>query len=217
MTLSFTWQPASPESQGLASSRLRALQEALARRRTHCLLIVRHDRIVAEWYAPEWGADRPHSTASLAKALVGGMSLMAALDAGLMGVDDPAWQFIPGWKDELLKTKITIRHLATHCSGLEDAEDDGRPHDALTGWKGDFWKRRPNPFFLALREAPVLFEPGSRYAYSNPGMAALAYAVTVSLRGAPHPDLRSLLEHRFMSPMGVAPQEWSIERAVGQL
>ncbi len=210
MTHAFSWQRASPECQGMAAGRLQALQEALARRRTHDLLIVRHDRIVWEWYAPEWGPDRPHSTASLAKALVGGMSLLAVLDERRIGADDPAWKYIPGWKDDPLKAKITIRHLATHCSGLEDAEEDGRPHDALTGWKGDFWKRQPDPFSLALREAPVIFEPGSRYAYSNPGMAALAYAVTASLQGTPHPDLRSLLEARFMDPIGAAPAEWGI-------
>src|SRR6185369_5157977 len=86
----------------------------------------------------------------------------------------------------------------------------GCPHEALTGWKGDFWKRTPDPFSLALREAPVLFEPGSCYAYSNPGMAALAYAVTVSLRDAPQTDIRSLLRERFMERIGVPPEEWSI-------
>src|SRR5205823_11297588 len=109
-----------------------------------------------------------------------------------------------------LKAKITIRHLATHSSGLEDAEEGDRPHDALTGWKGDFWKRMPDPFSVALRDAPVLFEPGSRFAYSNPGMAALAYAVTASLRGAPQTDIRSLLKERFMDAIGVQPEEWSI-------
>src|SRR5207249_4561613 len=93
MAPSFTWQGVSPESQGMAADRLQALQDALARRRTHTLLVVRNDRIVWEWYAPEWGPHRPHSTASLAKALVGGMSLVAALDEGRMGVDDPAWKY----------------------------------------------------------------------------------------------------------------------------
>jgi CubicO group peptidase (beta-lactamase class C family) len=190
--------------------RLQAMQEALARRRTHGLLIVRHDHIIGEWYAPEHGPHRPHYTASLAKALVGGMSLLLALNDGCIGVDNPAWKYIPAWQDDPLKAKITIRHLATHCSGVEDAEEDGRPHDALTGWKGDFWKRKPDPFSLALREAPVLFEPGSRFAYSNPGMAALAYAVTASLQGSPHPDLRALLKQRLMDPIEVALEEWSI-------
>ena len=38
-------------------------------------------------------------------------------------------------------------------------------------------------FARAIHQAPVLFAPGTRYAYSNPGMAALAYAVTASLKG----------------------------------
>ena len=181
----------------MAADRLQALQAELARRRTHGLVIVRNDRIVWEWYAREWGPHRPHHTASLAKALVGGMSLMAALDEGRIHIDDPAWKYIPAWKEDPLKAKITIRHLATHSSGLEDAEEEGRPHDALTGWKGDFWKRTPDPFTLTLHEALVLFEPGSRFAYSNPGMAALAYAVTASLRDAPQTDLRSLLNLRM--------------------
>ena len=46
MTVSSTWRHASPESQGMAADRLQALQEELARRRTHGLLIVRNDHIV---------------------------------------------------------------------------------------------------------------------------------------------------------------------------
>src|SRR5947209_4231435 len=38
MTTSFTWQHASPASQRMAADRFQALQEALARRRTHGLL-----------------------------------------------------------------------------------------------------------------------------------------------------------------------------------
>jgi CubicO group peptidase (beta-lactamase class C family) len=206
----FTWQHGTPASQGMSVERLQAIQDDLARHRTHCLLIVRRDRIVWEWYAPEYGPHRPHYTASLAKALVGGTSLMVALNERRIGVDDPACKYIPGWKEHPLKAKITIRHLATHSSGLEDAEEDGKPHEALTGWKGAFWKRTPDPFSIALRQAPVRFEPGTRYAYSNPGMAALAYAVTESLRSTPQPDLRSLLKQRIMDPIGVAPEEWSI-------
>lgn len=210
MTAFSGWQPAAPEREGMNSRRLQALQEDLARRRTDALMIVRHDRIVWEWFAPEWGPERPHYTASLAKALVGGMSLLAVLDAGRMCIDDPAWKYIPAWKADPLKSRITIRHLATHSSGLEDAEEGGRPHEALTGWKGDFWKRSPDPFSLALHQAPVLFEPGTRFAYSNPGMAALAYAVTASLRGTAHADLLSLLKARFMDPIGARPEEWDI-------
>src|SRR4051812_36611537 len=98
MAIPFTWQRAAPESQSMAAVRLQALQDALAGRRTHCLLVVRNDQLILEWYAPKWNPQRPHYTASLAKALVGGMSLLAALDLGYVDVDDPTWKYIPAWK-----------------------------------------------------------------------------------------------------------------------
>ncbi|MEK7407584.1 MAG: serine hydrolase [Acidobacteriota bacterium] len=189
---------------------LDALKDALAARRTRALLVMRGGKIVYEWHAADSAPDRRHGTASLAKALVGGMSLATALSDGRMGVDDPAAKFIPAWRGDPLKSKITIRHLATHSSGIEDAEQDGKPHMELPGWKGAFWRREPDPFSIAVAQAPVLFAPGTSYAYSNPGMAALACAVTASLEGAPQQDLRALLKERVMGPLGVPDEEWSI-------
>ena len=42
--------------------------------------------------------------------------------------DDPAWKYIPLWKNDPLRGKITIRHLATHSSGIENAETEGKTH-----------------------------------------------------------------------------------------
>jgi hypothetical protein len=55
-----------------------------------------------------------------------------------------------------------------------------------------------------------LFEPGTKMAYSNPGIAMLTYAVTASLRNAPHEDVRTLLRERVMRPIGVPDDEWSV-------
>ncbi len=169
--------------------------------RTTSMLVIQSGRTVYEW-----GANKPHYTASLAKALVGGMSLLVALNDGRMKPDDPAWKYIPAWRDDPLKRKITIRHLATHSSGIQDAETDGVPHDKLTGWMGAFWKRQPDPFSIAVHDAPVIFEPGSRYHYSNPGMAALAYAMTRALGK----DLRTVLQSRIMRQLGIPDEEWSV-------
>ena len=182
----------------------------LAARNTKTFLVVRNGKILYEWYSPDWSAAKPHYTASLAKALVGGTSLLLAIHDGRIHPDDPAWKYIPSWRNDPLKSRITIRHLATHSSGIEDAEQDGLPHNVLPGWKGAFWKREPDPFSMAIGEAPVLFPPGSQYAYSNPGMAALAYAVTASFHGTPYPDIRSLLEKRVITALGIGEGEWSI-------
>ena len=200
------WQTASPESTGISRSRLDTVRDGLAARGTKTFVVVRRGKIVYEWYSPDWSASKPHYTASLAKALVGGTSLLLALNDGLLSADDPASKFIPAWREDPLKSRITIRHLATHSSGIEDAEQDDIPHADLPGWKGAFWRREPDPFSLAIHQAPVLFAPGTRYAYSNPGMAALAYAVTASLKGG---DLRTLLKDRVMNPLGVPDSDWS--------
>jgi CubicO group peptidase (beta-lactamase class C family) len=201
------WQTGSPESTGISRSRLDVVRDGLAARGTKTFLVVRRGRIVYEWYAPDWNSSKPHYTASLAKALVGGTSLLLAWNDGLLQPDDPASKYIPAWRTDSLKSLITIRHLATHSSGIEDAEQDDLPHADLPGWKGAFWRREPDPLSIAIHKAPVVFEPGTAYAYSNPGMAALAYAVTASLNGG---DLRTLLKDRVMGPLGVPENDWSV-------
>ncbi len=210
---SWDWAVASPESQGMDPAALESAWAVLKDRQTTALLVIRHDRIVFERYATGHGRTTPHGTASLAKALVGGVGLMVAMGDGRIKPDDPAHRYVPRWRDDPERKAITVRHLATHTSGIEDAEADGLPHDRLTGWKGDFWKRLPpplDPFTLARDRAPVLEVPGTRTRYSNPGMAMLGYCVTASLRGSGDADLRSLLKRRIMGPLGVPDAEWSV-------
>lgn len=234
MKETFRWQTASAESQGMSRSRLDAWRDILAGRSTRALLVVRHDRIVYEWYARDHGPSQRHYTASLAKALVGGMSLLLALNDGRLNADDAAWKYVPAWRDDPEKSRITIRHLATHSSGIEDATTLGREHLDQGGWKAAFWRMvwhdwghdsvrnresgkgetiergYSDSFSMAIHRAPLLFPPGSQYAYSNPGFAALAYAITASLRGAPQPDIRTLLKERIMDPIGVGESDWFI-------
>src|SRR5262245_54078193 len=137
----FEWQQGTPESQGMSLARLDALWKELQASGTKALLIVRNDHIVYEKYAEGWDAARTHYTASMAKALVGGIPLAVALGDGRITLDDKAMKYIPQWKDDPRKSKITIRHLGSHTSGIEDANQDGVPHDKLPGWMGEFWKR----------------------------------------------------------------------------
>ena len=206
----WTWKEIDPAQAGLDPAKFDAWKEALVAKKTTGLLVVRRGAIACEWYAPNAGRDKPHGTASMAKALVGGMSLLIATNDGRISADDLASKYIPAWKNDPRKSRISIRHLATHTSGIEDAEQDNLPHDQLPGWKGAFWKRTPDPFSIAIAQAPALFEPGSANAYSNPGMAALAYAVTASLRDAPQKDIRALLKERVMDPLGIPAKAWSI-------
>ena len=218
----FQWEYATPESQGFSPQKLEEAVRVLAKKNTKKLLVIRHDKIVYEWFAEGFeDSVRGHGTASLAKAIVGGLSLLVAMNEGYIKPDDPAWKYIPSWKDDSLKSKITIRHLASHTSGMEDSEISSRErailaakglhhHMDLEGWKGHFWRRDLNPFIMARDSAPIMEAPGNRYGYSNPGIAMLTYAVTSSLRNSPYNDTRTYLREKIYEPIGIREGEYTI-------
>jgi CubicO group peptidase (beta-lactamase class C family) len=201
----FPWPQDTPEHQGMSGKALDEWRDRLAAHQTKALLVVRGGKIVYEWYAAGDDANKKQGTASMAKAIAGGMSLMAAIDAGNIRPDDLASRYIPAWRDDPSRNRITIRHLATHTSGIEDAEQGTIPHMKLPGWKGAFWRQEPDPFTPAIHDAPVIFAPGSSNAYSNPGIAALGYAVTAAAKT----DIKTLL-NRLFDPLGIPASHWSI-------
>ncbi len=218
----FQWEYASPENHGMSAKKLDSTLNILAERNTKKLLIVKNDKIVYEWFSPGFeDSKKRHYTASLAKALVSGMSLLAAIDDDYIYLDEPACNFVPVWKTDKVKSKITIRQLADHTSGILDAQatekesrylkDNGLHHHFdLPGWRGSFWKQDNNPFVMARDSAPLVHEPGTAYRYSNPGIAMLNYAVTASLTNSKWKNIREYLEKRVFEPIGIDKKEYSI-------
>jgi CubicO group peptidase (beta-lactamase class C family) len=221
------WETATPASRGMDAAALLSLEAALRERDTEALLVVRGNSIVHEWYAPPslsrrftpWAAEgvaRRYGTASIAKAIVGGMTLLVALCDGRIDLDEPASNHIPDWRDDPAKSDITIRQLATHSSGIEGAEETDGPSLSLqsetaeTAWKRRYREDRSARFDIGITQAPVIFPPGMEMHYSNPGFSALDYALAASLRGAPQPDIRELLRERVMEPLGIPAAAWAI-------
>jgi CubicO group peptidase (beta-lactamase class C family) len=218
---SFEWEAALPEDHGMSSVKLDQLKDDLATRGTKAFLVIRNDRIVYEWYADGHSRTKKHYTASMAKALVGGVSLAVAINDGLISLDDEASRYVPEWRSHPEKSQITIRQLGSHTSGIQDAWVNeeaavGVDQGNFSGWEGDFWRWRSrqrsagdDAFTLARDSAPLLFPPGSDYHYSNPGIGMLTYAVTASLGKSPVKDVRTLLRDRVMRPIGIPDDEWS--------
>ena len=176
------WEGATPESQDMDGVKLDGLRDDLVKLETDSFLVIRRDKIVYEWYAPDRDPGKRHGVASLAKAITGSMALLVALDDGRIKLDDLASSYIPAWRDDPVRSKITIRELATHSSGIENVP----LRDVVgIGWKEIYYMNRNERFSLALTTAPVTFEPGTQYSYSGTGYYALAYAITNSLQDAP--------------------------------
>ena len=66
-----------------------------------------------------------------------------------------------------------------------------------------FWQF-PHHFTYARDTAPVLYEPGKGYQYSNPGMAMLGWCITAAMKSAATPDIKRILIDRVYGPIGAA-------------
>ena len=162
----FDWQTAAPEKHGLSLQQLIALQERLAAKGDQGLPRhpQRQDRLRVVRPGPRRQRRRT-TPRRWPRPIVGGLSLGGRSDRRPDRAGRPGRQVRPAWKDDPRKSKITIRQLGSHTSGLEDAEADGLPHEKLTGWKGDFWKRLepPNdPFTISPRPDAAAVRAGRR-------------------------------------------------------
>ncbi len=121
---------------------------------------------------------------SITKSLTATAIMRAEAD-GLLSVHDPIGRFFDNVPTD--KAKMTIHHLLTHSSGLQNSmgEDyDAIPRDSLVG--------------LALA-SELRWEPGTRYRYSNAGYGLLA-AILELTSGQAYEDY--LREHIF-EPAGM--------------
>jgi CubicO group peptidase (beta-lactamase class C family) len=201
-----SWSRGRPADHGMDPVRLQAMTRLLADRRTDAFLVVRHDTIIAEWYSRRSGVNKRHSTAAMAKASTASMALLLALSDSMLGLDEPVWARIPGWTSRGEMRRVSVRHLASHRSGIEDVDFINEE----PGWKGEYLRNRDLRFQLALTRAGLEFEPGARFAYSGLGYYVLAYVLADAVSDTPSSDVRTFLDDRLMSPLGVPPEAWSI-------
>jgi CubicO group peptidase (beta-lactamase class C family) len=113
---------------------------------------------------------------SITKTLTG-IAILQLRDRGLIGLDDPILRYVP----ELAEVhnpfgsmeEITLRHLLSHSSGFRGptwpwgGAEDWHPHEP-TRWE---------QVVAMLPYTEILFPPGSRWSYSNPGIIFLGQVI----------------------------------------
>ncbi|MCB0837049.1 MAG: serine hydrolase, partial [Bacteroidetes bacterium] len=91
---------------------------------------------------------------------------------GKLSLDDDIRKYLPEIPD--FGTKITLRHLAHHTSGLRDQWN----LLALAGWRLDDVITLDHVMALMSRQKDLNFEPGEEYLYCNSGFTLLAEIVS---------------------------------------
>jgi CubicO group peptidase (beta-lactamase class C family) len=134
----------------------------------------------------------PFNLASLAKQFTA-MGIMILAEKGKLKYDDSIAKYLP---DLNYYKAVTIRNLLNHTGGLIEY------FELFEKYKWDTSKIADNNDLIELlkKNQPVpLFEPGSRYMYSNTGYALLA-SIIQKVSGLPY---ETFLKQNIFDPLGM--------------
>lgn len=112
--------------------------------------------------------------ASLTKQFTA-MAAMLLVHDGKLSYDDPITKILPEFP--AYGTKITVRNLLNHTSGLKDYEDIYEKETAETPSDGIPQLKDQDVLRIEKQQDSTLFQPGSKWQYSNSGYALLAMIV----------------------------------------
>ena len=98
-----------------------------------------------------------------------------------LSFQDKLAKVLPDYPNKTVAEKVTVHQLLTHTAGLGDFFDNPefRPHRERY--------HRPSDYFPLFANAPLRFEPGSRFGYSNAGFVVLG-AIVEKLSGEDYFD-----------------------------
>ncbi|MEU6670727.1 serine hydrolase domain-containing protein [Streptomyces sp. NPDC046727] len=140
---------------------------------------------------PRTDASRQH-IACLSKVVIAYVCLML-VERGLVGLDEPLGDKLP----EAVRRRggrtvgITLRHLLTHSSGIDDSRENWAENDTsdLAAYVARF------------DDYPQVFEPGRIFSYSDCGTAIAALLIE-RLLGIPW---RRAANEMLLEPLGIMP------------
>ncbi len=135
--------------------------------------------------------------ASITKTMTG-IAIMQLRDRGLLTLDDPIVRHVP----ELARVHnpfgdtnaITLRQLMSHSAGFRNG---------TWPWRDQEWQPFEPPSWAQLEAmlpyTQVLFAPGTRYSYSNPGIVYLGQVIE-RLTGE---DFEVYVDKNILRPLGM--------------
>lgn len=123
---------------------------------------------------------------------------------GKLSLDDDIRKHVPEIPD--YGTRITIRHLMHHTSGLRDQWVLLR----LSGWRQEDLITEADVLWVASRQKALNFPPGSEYLYSNTGYTLLGTIV----RRVSGLSLRQFADQEFFRPLGMTDTHFHDDHAM---
>jgi CubicO group peptidase (beta-lactamase class C family) len=162
------WDSASAKA-GIVGGTLALLRGGeIVRLSTRGLADVATNRAVDERTIYHW--------ASITKTFTA-VSIMQLRDRGLLSLDDPIVKYVPELREVYdpfgSMEDITIRQLLSHSAGFRDATWPWSRGEAWEPYEPTEWSQ----LVAMMPYTRILFPPGSKYSYSNPGIIFLGRVI----------------------------------------
>lgn len=185
------WQTATPESQGLSAAGVEKVGQWLKDAGSKSGLVVRHGRIVGEWYFDGATPASKYIVYSTTKSFASTAAGLA-IDEGKLTRDTKVGQLLPE-ASPAGKQSVTVRQVISMNTGVHN---NAQIHS------------NPNLFGYVLTEAPMDHEPGTKWDYNNTGLALLSPMI----RKATGRELDQYLNEKVFQPIGIKADDWSWEK-----
>lgn len=185
------WETAKPESQGMFASGVDKVGEWLKTSGAKTGLVVRHGRIVGEWYFDDATPQSRYIVYSTTKSFASTAAGLV-IAGGKLKLETKVGELLPDVRPEG-KRDVTVRQLLSMTSGVHN--------DPQVSFK-------PDLFGYALYEAPMDHAPGAKWDYNNTGLAILGPVV----KQAAGKHIDQILSEQVFEPIGIKADDWDWER-----
>jgi CubicO group peptidase (beta-lactamase class C family) len=182
------WQVDSPEAQSMSSQAVAKVGAWLKDNGSKTGLVVRHGRIVGEWYFDDATKESKYPVYSTTKSFASTAAALA-IESGKLQLDSKVGDFFPA-ANPPEKREITVRHLLSMTSGAHN--DNGV-------------LKQSDLFRYVLEELPMDYPPGDKWEYNNSGLSLLSPVV----HKATGQNIDQLLDERVFQKIGIPRGDWT--------
>ncbi len=188
------WQVDTPESQSMSGEKVAQVGDWLKANGSKTGLVVRHGRIVGEWYFDEAKPESKYLVYSTTKSFSSTAAGLAIAE-GKLTLDSKLGEFFPAATPES-KRDITVRQLLSMTSGAHSDNAQLNRSDLLS---------------YILHDLPMDAPPGEKWEYNNTGLQLLSPLI----KQATGQTIPELLEAGVFQKIGIPREDWSWEERSG--
>ena len=185
------WEIATPASLDMDAAALEKAKVWLETHNSKSGIVVRHGRIVAEWYFGDATAKSKFAAYSTSKSL-SSMATGLAIADGKLALDHTVGKYLPEASPESKRT-ITVKQLLSMSSGVHNDPGIGQRDDL---------------FSYAVKTAEMDHAPGTKWDYNNTGLALLSPV----FQKATGQQIDEFLNERLFRLIGIRADDLTWER-----